>query len=123
MSRVVNYGRLFCNLNLNHNAKIRKKLQRIASAAPLKTFLYQFKRVNNFFAKNSFNCESSNLIYVAIYQGCKEEYIEETGCPVKQNKYLQTTYKTALISTIGNRRACMTCGDRKFHVFFFSQDS
>ena len=85
MSRVVNCGRLFCNLNLNHNAKIRKKLQRTASTVLLKTFLYQFKRFNYFFfAKNSFNCESSNLIYVAIYQGCKEEYIGERGCLVKQ---------------------------------------
>ena len=85
MSRVVNCGRLFCNLNLNHNAKIRKKLQRTASTVLLKTFLYQFKRFNFFFfAKNSFNCESSNLIYVAIYQVCKDGYIGETVCLVKE---------------------------------------
>ena len=42
----------------------------------LKTSLYQFKRVNKtFLLKNSLNCESSNLIYVVICKGCKEEYM------------------------------------------------
>ena len=51
----------------------------------LKASLYQFKRVNKtFLLINSFNCESSNLIYVIICQGCKEEYIRKTGCLVKE---------------------------------------
>ena len=52
----------------------------------LKASLYQFKRVNKiFFLKNSFfNCKSSILIYVVICQGCKEDYIGETGCLVKE---------------------------------------
>ena len=43
--------------------------------------------------KSSFYCESSKLIYVVIWQGCKEEYIEETGCLVKEriNIYRQHT--------------------------------
>ena len=46
----------------------------------LKRSLYQFKQVNKtFLLKNSFNCESSNLIYVVISQGCKEEHIREMG--------------------------------------------
>ena len=51
----------------------------------LKAFSYLFKRVNKvFFLKNNFNCESRNLIYVVICQGCQEEYIGETGCLVKE---------------------------------------
>ena len=45
----------------------------------LKASLYQFKQVNKIFLlKNFFKCESSNLVYVVICQGCKEEYIGET---------------------------------------------
>ena len=51
----------------------------------LKASSYLFKRVNKvFFLKNNFNCESRNLIYVVICQGCQEEYIGETGCLVKE---------------------------------------
>ena len=34
--------------------------------------------------KNSFNCESSQLSYVVICQGSKQEYIGETGYLVKE---------------------------------------
>ena len=52
----------------------------------LKASLYQFKRVNKtFLLKNSINCECSNLIYVAVFQECKEEHIGETGYLVKIN--------------------------------------
>ena len=51
----------------------------------LKVSSYLFKRVNKvFFLKNNFNCESRNLIYVVICQGCQEEYIGKTGCLVKE---------------------------------------
>ena len=51
----------------------------------LKASSYLFKRINKvFFLKGSFNCESRNLIYVVICKGCKEEYIGETGCLVKE---------------------------------------
>ena len=30
------------------------------------------------------DCESDNLIYIVICQGCKEEYIEGTGSLVKK---------------------------------------
>ena len=47
--------------------------------------LYQFKRIHkDFLLKNPFNCQSSNLIYVALCQGYKKEYIGETGCLVKE---------------------------------------
>ena len=51
----------------------------------LKASSYLFKRVNKvFFLKNNFNCEGRNLNYVCICQGCREEYIGETGCLVKE---------------------------------------
>ena len=59
-------------------------VERIVSAL-LKVSSYLFKRVNKvFFLKNNFNCESRNLIYVVICQGCQEEYIGNTGCLVKK---------------------------------------
>ena len=94
-------------LNLNHNTKITrwKIVERIASAARLlKASLHQFKLVNKtFFLKNSFNCESSNLIYVVICQGCKEEYIGQTDCLVKERIKICRQH-TAAVSTIGSRR-------------------
>ena len=40
----------------------------------LKVSSYLFKKVNKvFFLKNNFNCESRNLIYAVICQGCQEE--------------------------------------------------
>ena len=41
---------------------------------------YTFKNVQiTFTLKNHFTCDSFNLIYVAICDTCKEEYIGETG--------------------------------------------
>ena len=62
-----------------------------------------FKWVNKvFFLKNNLNCESRNRIYVVICEGCKEEYIGETACLVKERikgeKCLQAT-QAATIST------------------------
>ena len=48
--------------------------------------------------KNSFNCESSNLIYVVICEGCKEGiYRKNRLSGERANKYLQAKYKTAAI--------------------------
>ena len=49
----------------------------------------KFMPVEEHFRVNScgkplFNCESRNLIYVVICQGCQEEYIGEIGCLVKE---------------------------------------
>ena len=47
--------------------------------------MFQFKPVNKtFLLKNRFNRKSNNLIYVAICQGSKEEYIGETGCQLRE---------------------------------------
>ena len=73
--------------NLTYNTKIskQKNLERIASASILKASLYQFKGVNQtYLLKNSFNCETFNLVHAVICTGGKEEYIGETGCLVKE---------------------------------------
>ena len=73
--------------------------------------------------KNSFNCESSNLIYVVTCQG-RKEYIKETGCLVKERiniyrKHIrQPEYQQLVVE-----EHLRTCGDEKFHMFPFFQDS
>ena len=78
------YRSKFESQNKNHEVKICGK-NCVSSHYLLKASLYQFKRVKKtFLLKNVFNCKGSNLIYVVICQGCKEEYIGETGCLVKE---------------------------------------
>ena len=87
----------------------------------LSASLYQFKQVNKtFMLKNFFNCESSNLIYVVICLGCKEEYIGETGCLVKEwiNIYGQHIRQLQYQLLTAKEHLC-TCRDRKFHIFSF----
>ena len=77
------YRSKFESQNKNHEVKICGK-NCVSSHYLLKASLYQFKRVKKpLLMKNSFNCESSNLIFVIICQGCKEEYIGETSCLAK----------------------------------------
>ena len=70
--------------------------------------------------KNSFNCESSNLIYVVICQGSKEEHIGETGCLMKERiniyrKHIrQPQYQQLVVE-----EHLRTCGNGKFHMFPF----
>ena len=70
--------------------------------------------------KTSFNCESSNLIYVVICQGCKEEYTGETGCLVKEriNIYRQHI-RHPQYQQLAVEEHLRTCGDGKFHMFSF----
>ena len=89
MSRAPNLGRLFCKSKFesqhkNHKAKNRGK-NCVSYSYLLKASLYQFEPVNKTFSlKNSFNCESSNLIYVVICQGCKGEHIGKMDCLLKE---------------------------------------
>ena len=70
--------------------------------------------------KNSFNCESSNLIYVVICQGCKEEYIGETGCLVKEQiKIYRHQIRQQKYQQLPVEEHLRTCGDRKLHLFPF----
>ena len=70
--------------------------------------------------KNSFNFESSNLIYVVICKGCKEEYIGEMGCLVKEqiNNYRKHKRQPRYQQLVAKEHL-RTCGDGKFHMFPF----
>ena len=89
LSQAPNLGRLLCRSKFESQHKNHevKNCGKNSTSCPylLKALLCQCKRVKkNFLLKNSFNCESSNLIYVVICQEYKEEYIEETDCLVKE---------------------------------------
>ena len=80
MRQAPNLGKLLCRFKFESQHKNHEvnNCGKNCTSYPylLKASLYQFKRVNKtFFLKNPFNCENSNLLYVAICQGCKEEYI------------------------------------------------
>ena len=91
LSQTLRLGRLLCRCKYesqhkNHEVKHCGK-NCVSCPYLLKASLYQFKWVNkSFFLKNSFNCESRNLIYVVFCERCKEEYLEETGCLVKEQR-------------------------------------
>ena len=70
--------------------------------------------------KNSFNCGSSNLIHVVIFQGCKEEYIGETGCLVKERINIYRKHiRQPQYQQLAVEEHLSTCGDGKFHMFPF----
>ena len=60
------------------------------------------------------------LIYVVTCQACKEEYIGETGCLVKQqiNIYRQHI-RQQQYQQLPVEKHLPTCGDGKFHTFPF----
>jgi len=70
--------------------------------------------------KCAFNCESINLIYVVICDGCKEEYIGQTGGPLKDRLRIyrqhirQPEYQK--IKVEGHLRVC---GKGYFQIFPF----
>ena len=70
--------------------------------------------------KNSFNRESSNLIYVVICQGCKEEYIGETGSLVKERMSIFRQHiRQPQYQKLAVEKHLRTCGDGKFYMFSF----
>ena len=127
MSQAPNLGRLLCRSKFesqhkNHEVKNCGK-NYISCPYLLKASLYQFKQVNKtFLLKNSFNCESSNLISAVICQGCKEEYIGETGCLVKEriNIYRQHI-RQPQYQQLAVEEHLRTCGDGNSICFLFSR--
>ena len=125
MSQAPNLGRLLCRSKFesqhkNHEVKNCGK-NYISCPYLLKASLYQFKQVNKtFLLKNSFNCESSNLIYVVIFQVFKEEYIGETGCLMKDqiNVYGQHI-RQLQYQQLAVEEHSHICGDWRFHMFPF----
>ena len=125
MSQAPNLGRLLCRSKFQSQHKNHevKKCGKNCVSYPylLKASLYQFKRVNKtFLLENSFKCESSNLIYVVIYQRCKEEYIGETGCLVKERTNIYRNHiRQPQYQQLSAEEHLRTCGDGKFHMFPF----
>ena len=127
MNQAPNVGRLSCRSKFESQGKndeVKNCGRNCVSYLYLvKVSLCQFKRVNNFLLlKNSFNSESSNLIYVVICEGCKKEYIGETGCLVKEgiNIYRQQI-RQSQYQQLAVKEHLRTCGDRKFYMFLFSR--
>ena len=123
LSQAPNLGRLLCRSKFESQHKNHevKNCGKNSTSCPylLKALLCQCKRVKKkFLLKNSFNCESSNLIYVVICQEYKEEYIEETDCLVKEriNIYRQHI-RQPQYQQLTVEEHLRTCGDRKFHMF------
>ena len=125
MSEAPDLGRLLCRYKFesqhkNNEVKNRGKTC-VSCSYLLKASLYQFKRVNKtFWLKNSYNCESSNLVYVVICQGCKEEDMRETDCLVKEriNIYRQHIRQPPY-QQLAVEDYLRTCGDGKSHMFPF----
>ena len=70
--------------------------------------------------KNSFNFESSNLIYVVICQGSKEEHIGETGRLMKERINIYRKHiRQPQYQQMAVEEHLRTCGNGKFHMFPF----
>ena len=60
------------------------------------------------------------VIYVVICEGCKEEYLEETGCLVKEQRNIyRQQIRQLQYQQLAIKEHLRTCGDRKFHMFPF----
>ena len=121
MSQGPNLGRLLCRSKFESLHKNPNVKNCVSCPYLLKASLYQLKRViKTFLLKSSFKSESSNLIYVVICQGCKEEYIGETGCLVKEriNIYWQHI-RQPQYQQLAVKEHLRTCGDGKIHMFSF----
>ena len=92
----------------------------ISRPSLLKASLYEPKRVNKFFLlKNSLNYEC-NLIHVIICQGCKEEYIGETGYLVKERINIYRKHiRQPQYQQLAVEEHLRFCGIGRFHMFPF----
>ena len=120
MNQILNLGMLLCRSKFESQHKNHevKNCGKNSTSCPylLKALLCQCKRVKKtFLLKNSFNCESSNLIYVVICQEYKEEYIGETDCLVKEriNIYRQHI-RQSQYQQMAVEEHLRTHGDEKF---------
>ena len=110
-------------LNLNHSTELTKwKIgERIASTA-LIFYKYPYINKKTFLLKNSFNCESSNLICCYLPRMQRRTYRRNWLSSERVNKYLQTVYKTASTSAISSWRTFTYLWRRKVpYVSFFSR--
>ena len=63
------------------------------------------------------------VIYAVICQGCKEEYVGETSCLVKErlNIYRQHI-RQPQYQQLAVEEHLRTCGEGKFHVSFLQEN-
>ena len=125
MSQAPNLGRLLSRSNFksqhkNHEVKHCGK-DWVSYHYLLKASLYQFEWVNKtILLKNSFGNESSNLIYVVILPGCKEEHKRETGCVVKERISIYRQYiRQQQYKQLADEEHLPTCRDGKIHMLPF----
>ena len=83
---------------------------------------YVFKRTGfHFQLKSSMSCDSSNLIYVLICDGCKEEYIGETGEGVTKLRDRVRVYRQHIrdkqYQMLEVERHVRECGKGGFKIF------
>ena len=122
-----NLQRLLCKSNF-HSTEVAYQTKHCGKNCVCCPYLltdssYKFKRVNKTFnLKTNFDCESKNLIYVVICETCKEEYIGETGCTVKQrlNIYRQHIRQPEY-QQIDVEEHLRLCSNGKFCMFPFFQ--
>ena len=122
-----NFGRLLCRSKFesqhkNHQVKNSEK-NCVSCLCLLQASLCKFKQINKtFLLTNSFNCESSNLIYVVICQECKEEYIGETRCVVKERINIYRKHiRQPKCQQLAVEEHLRTYVDGRFHMFPFSK--
>ena len=125
MSQAPNLGRLRCRSKFesqHKNHEVKKCVKNCLSCPYLlKASLYQFKQVNkSFLLKNSLNYESTNLIYAVICQVCKEEYIGEMDCLVKEQiNICRQHIRQPQYQQLAVEEYLHTCEDGKFYMFPF----
>ena len=70
--------------------------------------------------RNSFNYKSSNLIYVVVCQGCKEEYKKEAGCLVKERMNIFRQHiRQSPYQRLAVEKHLRIYGDGKLHMIPF----
>ena len=78
-----------------------------------------------FTLKSSMSCDSSNLIYVLICDGCKEEYIGETGIGTTKLRDRVRVYRQHIrdknYQMLQVEEHIRECGNGKFKIFPFLQ--
>ena len=70
--------------------------------------------------QNSLNCENSNMIYVAICQGCNEEYIREVDSAMKEKIIIYRQHiPEPQYQQLAVEEHLRNCGGGKFYMFLF----
>ena len=115
------------SLNLNHNTKITKWkiVEKIASAAFI-FWKHPYMNLNElpklFYWKTALTVKAVIWFMLSFAKDAKNNTQEKRTASERDNKYLQTIYKTAAISRIASWRKFTYFWNGKFHTFSFFQD-